>query len=311
MLYLLSPCYSVQLNDYIIGIIRARRAARAANGGKPPAKPDILDRVLTAAEVRAERCMRQLLNAACLKFRPAAAVGCCWRPVECGMMTAASRLRRCCCWITTSWQLDSTQPPTQPNLLLAAKPPLPQYMPLPQESGEKWTAASEVQLCYEVKTFLLAGHETSSAMLCWSMYELSKNAGALENVSVWVIFRLMYELSKTGRHGTRRGAGRWGSAVVYMYEMASGALWVHAQVHGLSLPLHPFILESPAPLAHTPPCPQLSLCLPPASYLQVRAEAAAVYGTAAPRDAMPDREGVDSMEFTHSVLKVRGGGPVQ
>ena len=37
---------------------------------------------------------------------------------------------------------------------------------------------------------------------------------------------------------------------------------------------------------------------------QVRAEAAAVYGTAAPRDAMPDREGVDSMEYTHSVLKV-------
>ncbi|PRW33867.1 Cytochrome P450 [Chlorella sorokiniana] len=123
-----------QLNDYIIGIIRARRAARAANGGKPPAKPDILDRVLTAAE----------------------------------------------------------------------------------ESGDKWTAASEVQLCYEVKTFLLAGHETSSAMLCWSMYELSRNAGALG---------------------------------------------------------------------------------------KVRAEAEAVYGTSAPRDAMPDRDGVDSMEYTHSVLK--------
>lgn len=46
-----SVCASPQLNDYIIGIIRARRAARAANGGKPPAKPDILDRVLTAAEV--------------------------------------------------------------------------------------------------------------------------------------------------------------------------------------------------------------------------------------------------------------------
>jgi cytochrome P450 len=40
-----------QLNDYIVGIIRQRRAARAANGGKPPAKPDILDRVLAAAEV--------------------------------------------------------------------------------------------------------------------------------------------------------------------------------------------------------------------------------------------------------------------
>ncbi|EFN52051.1 hypothetical protein CHLNCDRAFT_139264 [Chlorella variabilis] len=89
-----------QLNKYIISIIRARRAAHAANSGKPPAKPDILDRVLAAAE----------------------------------------------------------------------------------ESGEKWTAASEVQLCYEIKTFLLAGHETSAAMLCWTMYELSQSKEALEKV---------------------------------------------------------------------------------------------------------------------------------
>lgn len=39
-----------------------------------------------------------------------------------------------------------------------------------------------MQLCYEVKTFLLAGHETSAAMLCWSLYELSQNKGALEKV---------------------------------------------------------------------------------------------------------------------------------
>lgn len=39
-----------------------------------------------------------------------------------------------------------------------------------------------MQLCYEVKTFLLAGHETSSAMLCWSMYELSQSAAALQKV---------------------------------------------------------------------------------------------------------------------------------
>ncbi len=51
-----------------------------------------------------------------------------------------------------------------------------------QERGEKWTPASEVQLCFEVKTFLLAGHETSSAMLCWTMYELSQNKAALEQV---------------------------------------------------------------------------------------------------------------------------------
>lgn len=37
----------------------------------------------------------------------------------------------------------------------------------------KWDAALETQLCYEVKTFLLAGHETSAAMLTWSTFELS------------------------------------------------------------------------------------------------------------------------------------------
>ena len=39
-----------------------------------------------------------------------------------------------------------------------------------------------MQLCYELKTFLLAGHETSAAMLCWSLYELSQNAEALAKV---------------------------------------------------------------------------------------------------------------------------------
>jgi hypothetical protein len=41
----------LQLNNYIIGIIRQRRAARAASGGKAPAKADILDRILISAEV--------------------------------------------------------------------------------------------------------------------------------------------------------------------------------------------------------------------------------------------------------------------
>lgn len=86
-----------QLNSYIIGIIRQRRAARAA-GEKP--QGDILDRILTSVE----------------------------------------------------------------------------------ERGEKWGPAVETQLCYEIKTFLLAGHETSAAMLTWSVYELSKNSAALEAV---------------------------------------------------------------------------------------------------------------------------------
>lgn len=50
------------------------------------------------------------------------------------------------------------------------------------ERGEKWTPTIEVQLCYEIKTFLLAGHETSAAMLTWSVFELSKNRQAMSRV---------------------------------------------------------------------------------------------------------------------------------
>jgi cytochrome P450 len=39
----------------------------------------------------------------------------------------------------------------------------------------EWGPAAEVQLCYEIKTFVLAGHETSAAMLTWSLFELSRN----------------------------------------------------------------------------------------------------------------------------------------
>jgi len=51
-----------------------------------------------------------------------------------------------------------------------------------EERGEKWGPALETQLCFEMKTFLLAGHETSAAMLTWSLFELSGNAKALEAV---------------------------------------------------------------------------------------------------------------------------------
>jgi hypothetical protein len=51
-----------------------------------------------------------------------------------------------------------------------------------QSSGTKWSAAIETQLCYEIKTFLLAGHETSAAMLMWSVYELGRNAQARQQV---------------------------------------------------------------------------------------------------------------------------------
>ena len=43
-----------------------------------------------------------------------------------------------------------------------------------EHRGEEWSYALETQLCFEVKTFLLAGHETSAAMLTWSLYELGR-----------------------------------------------------------------------------------------------------------------------------------------
>jgi beta-ring hydroxylase len=42
-------------------------------------------------------------------------------------------------------------------------------------SLEEYGAEIEEQMCYELKTFLLAGHETSAAMLIWTTYELVKN----------------------------------------------------------------------------------------------------------------------------------------
>ena len=54
---------------------------------------------------------------------------------------------------------------------------------LDQEVNEgALSAETERQLCYEIKTFLLAGHETSAAMLTWTMHELSNNLEATEKV---------------------------------------------------------------------------------------------------------------------------------
>lgn len=39
--------------------------------------------------------------------------------------------------------------------------------------GRPWTPAKTTHLCYELKTFLLAGHETSAAMLAWTLYQAS------------------------------------------------------------------------------------------------------------------------------------------
>ena len=47
-------------------------------------------------------------------------------------------------------------------------------------AGEAWSAALQQQLCYELKTFLLAGHETSAAMLTYTMMEIVRDEKLLQ-----------------------------------------------------------------------------------------------------------------------------------
>lgn len=91
--------------------------------------------------------------------------------------------------------LHTAQPPARltGNFLIPAHPIHTRtHAQLPQKYNdivskimkdlEVWTPETEKQLCYEIKTFLLAGHETSAAMLTWSLYELSQNPDMLARV---------------------------------------------------------------------------------------------------------------------------------
>lgn len=48
----------------------------------------------------------------------------------------------------------------------------------------EWSEESVRQLRDEIKTFLLAGHETSASMLTWSVFELSRNPETLKKLLV-------------------------------------------------------------------------------------------------------------------------------
>lgn len=63
---------------------------------------------------------------------------------------------------------------------------------------EEWCPAAVRQIRDEVKTFVLAGHETSASMLTWSLYELVSNPEYLERVKEEA--KLVYKghLSETG-----------------------------------------------------------------------------------------------------------------
>lgn len=69
-----------------------------------------------------------------------------------------------------------------------------------QAKGGTWSAALETQLCYEIKTFLLAGHETSAAMLTWTLYELTQRADSLSKVRKGSRLTIFFVQSRTFKY---------------------------------------------------------------------------------------------------------------
>lgn len=100
-----------------------------------------------------------------------------WKRRQAGEVSVS----RCHC--LSRWRSSSRVPQPNPDMVDRIMDAI--------EPGE-WGPAAERQLCYEIKarparpvvreashspfqTFVLAGHETSAAMLTWAVYELSRN----------------------------------------------------------------------------------------------------------------------------------------
>jgi len=156
------------LNGYLVGLIRDRWRARLERGDRP--------------EVAAAAAAGATAGAAAASAAPDAAAA-----VVAGSTAAKRRGGR---------KGDDQEPAANGtgangsgtngngngangNGAPAAAPPrradiLDRVLAAIEASGARWSAAIETQLCYELKTFLLAGHETSAAMLTWSTFELAR-----------------------------------------------------------------------------------------------------------------------------------------
>jgi len=68
-----------------------------------------------------------------------------------------------------------------------------------EDSGTDWSPALVHQICYEIKTFLLAGHETTASMLCWSLYELTQHKDMWARVEEEAVSTFGAQESEPGR----------------------------------------------------------------------------------------------------------------